>query len=38
MILELSTWSMYKEHTETNSKTTMTCDYNDNFNKIYNFD
>ena len=38
MILDLSTWSMYKEHTETNSKTTMTCDYNDNFNKIYNFD
>ena len=38
MILDLSTWSMIKENTDTNSKTTMDCNYNDNFTKIYNFD
>lgn len=37
MVTTLSTLSMYKEDASTYTKTTMDCDYETNFEKIYNF-
>ena len=37
MVLNLSTKSMYRLNTDTYTETSVTCDYNSQFNKIYKF-